>query len=115
MPVLAGVDIVITPGLQELSVFPGFEVYPERLEKHFVLVAVTDKHPVAWHQCVSLVIDRWSIWSRLVEIRSSRRETEHRNFARLLQAHRVAPPQPSRPRRRWHLPQRRWRRHRDLG
>jgi hypothetical protein len=32
-------------------------MYPERLEKRLVLVAVTDKHPVTWHLSVSLLID----------------------------------------------------------
>src|SRR5262245_10463210 len=90
MPVLAGVDLVITPDIQEPSVLPGFEMQSELLEKRLVLMTVADKHPVTWHLSVSLLIHRWSVWLRLVGMRPSRRETEHRNFARLLQAHRVA-------------------------
>jgi hypothetical protein len=55
MPVLAGGDLVITLGLQDLAVLPGFEMYPKRPKKRLVLVAVTDKHPVAWHLSVSLL------------------------------------------------------------
>jgi hypothetical protein len=51
MPVLAWLDPVITPNVQQRRLLPGFEMYTKFFEELLVLsiVTVTDKHPVVWH------------------------------------------------------------------
>jgi hypothetical protein len=51
VPVLAGLQALVGPDIDNTRVLPGFEMHEKFLKELFVLVAIANKDPVARH-CV---------------------------------------------------------------